>query len=65
MKKSDSVGQPFIDSFYKHVKLGNGKGIIIAKSFSKTAYEKVNRPFNEAGLQIDLISSDDIIRDAT
>ena len=64
VKKSLNVGRPVIDSFYKHVKEGNGKGIIIAKSFSKTAYEEVNRLFNEQGLQIDLVPSDDIIRDA-
>ena len=34
IKKSVKVGRPVIDSFYKHVTDGNGKGIIIAKSFS-------------------------------
>lgn len=64
VKKSDKVGRPVIDSFYKHVKEGNGKGIIIAKSFSKSAYEEADRLFNKYGLQIDLVPSDDIIRDA-
>ena len=64
VKKSPNIGRPVVDSFYKHVKSGNGKGIIIAKSFSKTAHEEVNRLFNEEGLQIDLVLSDDLIRDA-
>lgn len=64
VKKTDNIGRPVIDSFYRHVKSGNGKGIIIAKSFAKTAYEEIDRLFNEEGLQIDLVPSDDIIRDA-
>ena len=64
VKKTDNIGRPVIDSFYRHVKSGNGKGIIIAKSFAKTAYEEVDHLFNEEGLQIDLVPSDDIIRDA-
>ena len=64
VKKSENIGRPVIDSFYKHVKEGNGKGIIIAKSFSKNAYDEVDRLFNEFGLQIDLVPSDDIIRDS-
>ena len=64
VKKTENIGRPVIDSFYRHVKSGNGKGIIIAKSFAKTAYEEVDRLFNEEGLSIDLVPSDDIIRDA-
>ncbi len=64
VKKSSNVGRPVIDSFYRHVKNGNGKGIIIAKSFGKGAYEEVARLANEEGLQIDLVPSDDLIRDA-
>ncbi len=64
VKKSPNVGTPVIRSFYMHVKNGNGKGIIIAKSFSKGAYEEVARLSNEEGLQIDLVPSDDLIRDA-
>ena len=64
VKKSFGVGRPVIDSFYKHVKTGNGRGVIIARSFSSGAYEEVARLSNKEGLQIDLIPSDDIIRDA-
>ena len=64
VKKSENIGRPVIDSFYKHIKEGNGKGIIIAKSFSKNAYDEVDRLFNKFGLQIDLVPSDDIIRDS-
>ena len=34
------------------------------RSFSKSAYVEVNRLFNKESLQIDLVSSNDIIRDA-
>ena len=64
VKKSFNVGRPVIDSFYKHVKGGNGRGVIIARSFSKGAYEEVNKLYNKEGLLIDLVPSDDIIRDA-
>ena len=63
VKKSFAVGRPVVDSFYKHVKNGNGRGVVIARSFSKGAYEEVARLYNKEGLQIDLIPSDDIIRD--
>ena len=65
VKKSFNVGRPIIDSFYKHVKGGNGRGVIIARSFSKGAYEECNRLYNKEGLLIDLVPSDDIIRDAS
>lgn len=65
VKKSFNVGRPVIDSFYKHVKKGNGRGVIIARSFSSGAFEEVNKLFNEEGLLIDLVPSDDIIRDAS
>ena len=64
VKKSFNVGRPVIDSFYKHVKGGNGRGVIIARSFSKEAYEEVNRLYMKEGLSIDLVPSDDIVRDA-
>ena len=62
VKKSPDVGRPVIDSFYKHVKNGNGQGIIVALSFTRTAYQEVDRLFNEEGLKIDLVPSDDLIR---
>ena len=64
VKKSPNVGRPVVDSFYKHVKSGNRKGIIVAKSFSKTAKEEVQRLRNEEWLEIDLVPSDDLIRGA-
>ena len=64
VKMSFGVCRPVIDSFYKHVKNGNGRGVIIARSFSTGAYEEVNKLFNKEGLVIDLVLSDDIIRDA-
>ena len=65
VKKSFDIGRPVVDSFYKHVKSGNGQGVIVARSFCKTAYEEVDKLYNEEGLKIDLIPSDDIIRDAS
>ena len=39
VKKSENIGRPVIDSFYKHLKK-NGRGIIIALSFGKGAKEE-------------------------
>ena len=39
VKQSENIGRPVIDSFYKHLKR-NGRGIIIALSFSKGAKEE-------------------------
>ena len=64
VKQSFGIGRPVVDSFYTHVKNGNGRGVIVARSFTKGAYEEVNRLYNEEGLIIDLVPSDDIIRDA-
>ena len=63
VKKSDNIGRPVIDSFYKHLK-ANGKGIIIAKSFGKGAKEEVSRLRLQEGLEVILITVDDILRDA-
>ncbi|MDE3268792.1 MAG: hypothetical protein OYH77_00735 [Pseudomonadota bacterium] len=38
--------------------------LLLQISFANTAYDEVDRLFNEEGLQIDLVPSDDIIRDA-
>ena len=34
VKMSFNVGRAVLDKFYKHIKNGNGKGIIIARSFT-------------------------------
>ena len=63
VKKSNNVGRPVIDAFYKHLK-HNGRGVIIAKSFGRGAKEEVSRLRLEEGLDIILTTIDDILREA-
>lgn len=64
VKKSPNVGRPVIDSFHKHLQK-NGKGVIIAKSFSRGAKEEVARLRLKEGYEVTLITIDDILRDAS
>jgi len=59
VKKSPDVGRPVLDSFYKHLKINN-RGVIIALSFGKGAYEEVAKLKRE-GYDIELITLDDIM----
>lgn len=62
VKKSDNIGRPQVDSFYKHLE-HNGKGIIIAKSFNRGAKEEAARLLNEKGWELTLVTLDDLLRD--
>ena len=61
VKKSKNVGRPVIQSFYIHLKQ-RGRGFIIAHSFSKTAKEEAVRLKNEEGLDLQLITTDQVIK---
>ena len=61
VKKSDNVGRPVLDSFYKHLKK-KGRGFIIGHSFSKTSKEEVMRLKNEEGLDLKLITTDEVLK---
>ena len=59
VKKSRNIGRPVLDSFYKHLKKNN-RGIIIALSFGKGAYEEVAKLKRE-GYDVDLVTLEDIL----
>lgn len=64
VKKSYKIGRPVLDCFYKHIEK-RGAGIIIAHSFSSNLIEEKRRIEQEKGWTIDLIETQDLIRDAS
>ncbi|MDE3269234.1 MAG: DNA methyltransferase [Pseudomonadota bacterium] len=64
VKKSNRVGRPVIDKFYKHLKR-KGRGFIIALSFADTAKEEAKRLLNEEGLDLTLVTLDMVIEQAS
>ena len=64
VKKSDKVGRPVIDSFHKHLEY-NGRGIIIAKSFTRTAKEECAKLLRQKGWEVTLMTTDDILKSAS
>lgn len=62
VKQSSRVGRPVIDSFLGVMQREKTKrGIIIALSFGRGAYEEVSRAKNEDGMDIELIAAQDIL----
>ncbi len=62
VKQSEDVGRNVIDNFETAIKRGNKlKGIIVAFSFGKGAYEEVARASNQEGLHITLKTVQEII----
>lgn len=61
VKQSKKVGRTVIDSFYKHLEY-NGRGIIIAHSFTKTAKEEVARLLREKNWMVILMTTDDVLK---
>ena len=59
VKKSKNVGRPVIDSFNKHLKKNN-RGVIIALSFAKTAYEEAAK-LKQDGYDVELVTLEDIL----
>ena len=64
VKKSPNVGRPVIDSFHKHLRK-NGRGIIIALSFSRGAKEEAQRLKVDEGKDLQLITLDKILSEGT
>ena len=64
VKKSHKVGRPVIDAFHKHFKR-NGRGIIIALSFSKCAKEEVHGLKVDEGKDLKLITLDTLLKKGT
>ncbi|RLA63735.1 MAG: hypothetical protein DRQ88_12045 [Epsilonproteobacteria bacterium] len=59
VKMSKNVGRPVLDSFHKHLKKNN-RGVIIALSFGKGAYEEAAKLKRE-GYDVDLVTLDNIL----
>ena len=64
VKKSPHIGRPVVDSFHKHLRK-NGRGIIIALSFSKGAKEEASRLKVDEGKDLQLITLDKILSEGT
>lgn len=64
VKQQDGVGRPVVQKFYAAVKAEKrNKGIIIAFSFAKNAYEEAARIKLDEGIEIELRTVDDLIQD--
>lgn len=62
VKQSEKVGRNVVDNFETALERANyKKGIIIAFSFGKGAYEEVARVRNKKGLEIELITVKDLL----
>lgn len=64
VKQSDGVGRPVVQKFHSAVLAERrNKGIIVAFSFSKTAHEEVARIKREEGVEIELLTVQELIAD--
>ena len=63
VKKSENIGRPVLDSFYKHIaKHKANRGVIIALSFGKGIKEERARLEREESFDIQLLTLNDVIR---
>jgi len=64
VKQSDNVGRNVVDNFETAIeRLGKKRGVIVAFSFSKGAYEEVARAKNEKGYDIKLKTVEEILKE--
>ena len=64
VKQSEDVGRNVIDNFETAMqRIGKNKGVIVAFSFGKGAYEEVARAKLEQGLEITLKTVDEILKE--
>jgi DNA modification methylase len=64
VKQSEDVGRNVVDNFETAIRrIGKTRGIIVALSFGKGAYEEVARVKNEEGLEIKLKTVEEILRE--
>jgi hypothetical protein len=62
VKQSEHIGRNVVDNFETAVqRMKKDKGVIVALSFGKGAYEEVARAKNQMGLDIELKTVDDIL----
>ena len=64
VKQSEKIGRPVVDKFHKHLRK-NGRGIIIALSFSKEAKEEAHRLKVDEGKDLQLITLETLIKNGT
>jgi len=65
VKQSDNIGRNVIDNFETAIRrLGKTKGVIVALSFGKGAYEEVARAKNEEGLEVKLKTVEEILKES-
>jgi DNA modification methylase len=65
VKQSENIGRNVIDNFETAIRrLGKTKGVIVALSFGKGAYEEVARAKNEEGLEIKLKTVEEILKES-
>ena len=63
VKQSERVGRPEIDKFETAVERdGDNKGYVVAFSFTKGAYEEAARAKREKGLEIVLVTVEDVVK---
>ena len=63
VKQSDRVGRPEIDKFETAVERdGDNKGYVVAFSFTKGAYEEAARAKRARGLEIVLVTAEDVVK---
>ncbi len=64
VKQSEHVGRPVVQKFHSAVRSEKRKkGIIVAFSFAKTAYEEVARIKLDEGIEIELLTIQELIAD--
>jgi hypothetical protein len=64
VKQYDNVGRVDVDKFETAIqRAGRNKGVIVAYSFGKGAYEEVARVKSEAGLEIILKTAEEILKE--
>ena len=63
VKQSDDIGRNVVDNFESAIRrAGRTKGVIVAFSFGKGAYEEIAKVKNEQGLEIILMTAEEILK---
>jgi hypothetical protein len=64
VKQSDDVGRNVVDNFETAIqRAGKDRGVVVASSFGKGAYEEVARTKNEMGVDIKLMTVEEILKE--
>ena len=64
VKQSESIGRNVVDNFETAIRRAKAQiGLIVAFSFAKGAYEEVARVKNHEGLEIRLVTIDELLKE--